>query len=333
MLRLVEYSVPRRDAVIALWNRVFQAMRNFVPFDRARFRARIEDLSIPGGGDAFAGSGPLRFDPRHFRIALDGDEAVGIVHGGTWEDEFLARLLPGGKRARVGTLLVIAVDPAHRRRGIGRALLADLVATLGRTSGVEGPLRADGRGFNPFYGNFFAPLPPPWGTPEGIALPAEDAAGRAFFRALGFREEAVAATRLGILDDRPRFAREIPAALVVEEVADWQPILGTDDGVAFPLANDSRTWILREGDHQRAALVAYPLRPDGSRWGIHSFEVESARRGEGLGRLLLEYSLAAIAARGAKEVEALAIPAEAPEADRLYEKLGFATAAQWVVLA
>lgn len=332
MLRLVEYSAPRRDAVIALWNRVFRAMRNHAAFDRATWRARIEDLRIRGEGEALAGSGPLRFDPRHFRIALAGEDAVGIVHGGTWEEDFLARLLPGGKRARVGTLLLIAVDPGHRRRGVGRALIADLISALGRTSGIEAPLRADGRGYNPFYGGFSAPRPPPWGTPQGIALPAGDAAGRAFFRAMGFREEAEALTRVRSLADSPRFAREIPAGLVVEEVADWQPILGTDDGAKFRLANESRTWILREGDHQRAALVAYPLGAGGSRWGIHSFEVETSHRGEGLGRLLLEYAIAAIARRGAAEIEALAIPAEAPEGDGLAERLGFAAADRWVIL-
>jgi len=332
MLRLVEYSAPHRDGAIALWNRAFRALRNFVALDRASWRARIEDLAIPGAGDALAGSGPQRFDPRHFRLALDGEEVVGLAHGGTWEDAFLARLLPGGRKARVGTLLVIAVDPARRRRGIGGALLGDLVDALGRTSGIEGPLRADGRGFNPFYGNVIAPLPPPWGTPVGIALPAGDSGGRAFFRAAGFREEVEARTRARSLADRPRFAREVPAGFVIEEIADWKPILGTDDGVAFPLANESRTWILREGDHQRAALVAYPLRADGSHWGIHSFEVESPRRGEGLGRLLLEYAIAALAQRGAKELEALAIPSEAPEAAHLYESLGFEPAEPWVIL-
>jgi GNAT superfamily N-acetyltransferase len=330
LLRFLEYTSARREAVIALWNRTFRAMRNFLPFDRASWRNRIEELVVPADTGALAGAGPTRFDPRLFRLALDRDDVVGFAHGGTWEDVFLARLLPQGRRARVGTLLVIAVDPSRRRRGVARALLADLAGALERIHGVTGELCADGRGYNPFYGNFLAPAPPPWGTPEGIALPAADQGSRAFFRSAGFREEAEAVTRVRSLAAPPRFAREVPEGFIIEEVENWQPILGTDDGAPFPLPNRSRTWVMREGDSQRAALVAFPFSAE--RWGIHSFEVEAARRGEGLGRLLLEYALAAVARRGAREIEALAHPTESPEGDHLYERLDFAAAEHWVAL-
>ncbi len=332
MARCVEFSPEYRDAVIALWNRVFGTMRNFTPLARESWRTRIEVLSLPGGRDTLSGAGPTRFDPSLFRLAVVRDRVVGLIHGGTWEDDFLARLLPGGRRPRIGTLLVIAVDPDHRRQGIGRALLEDLTTTLERNHGIEGSLCADGRGYNPFYGNFLAPLPPPWGTPEGIALPAADEGARAFFRSAGFREDAEGVSRCRDLRDRPRFSHEIPGGFVAEEIEDWQPILGTDDGTAFPIANASRTWILREGDSQRAAIVAFPLLAGGTRWGIHSFEVEASRRGEGLGTLLLEYALAAVAKRGAAEIEALALPSEAPEADHLYECHGFVAEERWVVL-
>lgn len=331
----VGYSPELRDAVVDVWNRAFHSLRNFVPFDGSSWRRRIEEFSLPEGADdlSIAGSGPTSFEPELLRIALHEGRVVGLAHGGTWDDAFLARLLPGGRRARVGTLLAIAVDPSLRGRGVGRALLADLEETLARSCGTGGGLRADGRGYNSFYGNVLAPVPPPWGTPEGIALPAEDAAARAFFDAAGFREDARATSRVRPLGDRTRLDLDVPPDLVLEEVENWQPILGTDDGRAFPFDNDSRTWLLRDGDRQLGALVAFPLSADGTRWGIHSFEVEASRRGEGLGRLLLSYAIAAIARRGVRELEALARPDEAPEADRLYARLDFAEVAEWIILS
>ena len=331
--RLVGYSAARRESTVSLWNRVFRSMPNFRPFTVDTWRNRVEEFSVPGGESALSGSGPARFDPRLFRLALDGDEVIGFVHGGTWEDEFLARLLPAGEPARLGTLLIIAVDPAHRRQGIGRALLADLEHTLADTHRIEPPLRPDGRGYNPFYGNFVAPVAPPWGTAEGIAVPVGAEGARGFFSAVGYREDVEAVTRHRSLADRPSFRGEVPDGVVVEEVTDFQPILGSDDGNRFPLANESRTWILRGGDLQLGAVVAYPMSEDAGHWGIHSVEVDASRRGEGLGRLLLEYVLASLAARGARSVEALAVPSEGPEADHLYAALGFEATERWVVVA
>ena len=307
-------------------------MPNFIPFDSARWLARIENFIVPGEEPTLAGAGPARFDPRLFRLAIHDGEVIGFAHGGTWEDEFLARLLPDDQPARLGTLMMIAVSPDHRRRGVGRALLKDLEETLTRTHRIEPPLRADGRGYNPFYGNFVAPIPPPFGTAEGIAIPTGHDGTRAFFQECGFGEEVEATTRFRDLSDRPSFDGAIPEGVVVEEVENYQPILGSDDGSAFPVANESRTWLLRAGDEQLGALVAFPLLAAEGHWAIHSFEVDPSRRGEGLGKMLLGYAISALASRGARSLEALAIPAEGPEADRLYEGAGFDARNTWVVL-
>jgi hypothetical protein len=42
--------------------------------------------------------------------------------------------------------------------------------------------------------------------------------------------------------------------------------------------------------------------------------------------------LSSLAARGAERLEALAVPREAPEADRLYDRHGFVVAHRWVVV-
>ena len=331
-VRCVGYASEYRESTIALWNRVFRGMPNFIPFDRARWLARLENFVVPGEETTLSGAGPARFDPRLFRLALRDGDVVGFAHGGTWEDEFLARLLPDDQPARLGTLMVIGVCPDARRLGIGRALLRDLEETLKRTHRVEPPLRADGRGYNPFYGNFVAPLPPPFGTAEGIAIPTGHEGTRAFFREFGFGEEVEARTCSRDLADRPNFDGTVPEGVVIEEVENYQPILGSDDGSAFPVSNASRTWLLRAGDQQLGALVAFPLLEDLDHWAIHSFEVDPSRRGEGLGKLLLRYSLSALASRGARSIEALTVPSEGPEADKLYLRHGFEARNTWVVL-
>ena len=331
--RLVGYTPQWRDSTVSLWNRVFQNLPNFVPMSPSLWRRRIEEFSLAEGQGNLSGAGPSQFDPRHFRLAILDDEVVGFAHGSLWEDEFLARLLPDDEPARVGTLLIIAVDPAHRGRGLGSDLLRNLEETLEKTHQVNPPLRVDGRGYNPFYGNFVAPISPPWGTAEGIALLASDDDSRAFFRRRGFREEVEACRRIRNLRGVDRFQGAIPEGVVIEEVENWQPILGSDDGTPFPLENESRTWILRTGDIQIGALVAFPMGFNRTHYAIYSFEIELERRGKGLGRLLLEYALAALAHRGASEVEVLALPEESPEADHLYESFEFAAQDRWIVLA
>ena len=67
----------------------------------------------------------------------------------------------------MGYLALIAVRSGERRRGVGARLLSSLRDTLDGRGGAG--LRADGRAYNGFYGNYFAPLAPFWGTTEGVA--------------------------------------------------------------------------------------------------------------------------------------------------------------------
>ncbi|MFQ5654797.1 MAG: GNAT family N-acetyltransferase [Planctomycetota bacterium] len=322
-VRCVAYRPGFRGAVIELWNRVFAGYRNFRPIDLAWWRRRVES---PGGGEGL--------EPELLRVAVVGERVVGLAHGGVWQGEFLERLRPDLRAERLGYLAAIAVDPLMRRRGIGSALLESLSGVLEGRFGAP-RIVADGRGYNPFYGNLHAPLPPPWGTPEGPAIPQEEVGTRAFFRGLGFREEATAWTFALSPGEALPLSVDPGIAETVEE-QDYQPLLGTAEGISFPVRNRSRTWVAVRGELQRGALIAYPLSAPGARperWGIYSLEVDEASRAHGLGRLLLGALLGRLRERGVAELEVLVLPYESPAALRLYQRAGFRKAAAWVVPA
>ncbi|MCI0651468.1 MAG: GNAT family N-acetyltransferase [Planctomycetes bacterium] len=322
-IEIVPYRSALRAGVIELWNECFSEYRHFRPLHRALWDLRLDHARARDD-----------FYPQFMPVALEGGRVIGFAHGGLWPRAVLERLHPESPREQAGYLAAIAVHPAARRRGIGRALLALLRAELEEECGEGTPLYADGRMYNPVYGNFLAPLPPFWGTPEGMALPAGDAGARAFFADAGFREAAEAWSL--VID--PALAERAPLVDPAPEVVeddDYLPELGTSGGRAFAFPNPSHTWVLALDDSQVATLIAYPMHPDSdsdTRWGIYSLEVEAGMRGRGLGAMLLGVALGWCERRGVAEVEVLVIPAESPRALELYERTGFRKAAAWIVL-
>jgi GNAT superfamily N-acetyltransferase len=267
------------------------------------------------------------FDAALLRVAKKDGDLIGFVHGGVWPVAWLREIFGEKSSNPMGYLALIAVRSSERRRGVGTRLLSSLGDTLdGR--GVAG-LRADGRAYNGFYGNFFAPLAPLWGTTEGVAVAAEDRGTREFLRRRGFREEEVA--RSLSLQSLRRGEASIPADVV--ETRDFQPILGSSEGRPFPRVNHSVTWsAVLDGVHV-GYLTAFPFGRSGSadRWGIHAWVVGEAWRGRGIGDRLLATALGRLEARGAREVETLVLPEESPAATRLYERRGFRAVAEWIV--
>lgn len=334
-MKIVPYRKGLRGDLIEAWNRIFATRRNFVPMTRTSWRDRIE-----------AASGQPSFEPRLFRLAVDGTTVIGFVHGGFWEDEFLATLAPeqeglDAQTTCLGVLTMIGVIPERRRAGVGTALLQSLRDEMGKLRDPTIALRADGRVYNPYYGNFFAPAPPPWGTTEGVSVLASDAATRGFFSARGFHE---AHTALSLVMDPRRLTSETPpvddvqrplACEIVEE-DDYQPILGSPTGIAFSHENLSHTWVAVHGDVQVGTIIAYPFAAAApsapvTRWAIYSLEVEPQYRGCGIARQLLWCALRHFRALAMEEVETLVIPQQSPAALRLYRSAGFREAEAWIV--
>jgi GNAT superfamily N-acetyltransferase len=108
---------------------------------------------------AHAGGGRRRFFEKRFAAAAahpDEFVHVGVMRGGSLRGFAFARLLRGEfGRAHVGAVLdVIGVDPVSRDTGIGRSLLAEVVARL-RAAGVR-TLHSQAEWSDPGLTHFFA---------------------------------------------------------------------------------------------------------------------------------------------------------------------------------
>ncbi len=328
----VAYRTSMREGLVAVWNDAFGSRRNFLPMDIDRWKDRIE---LANQGDAF--------EPELFRVALVDGSPVGFVHGGIWEGEFLTSLVPdndpsAGGFGAMGHLSLIGVATTHRRRRIGSALLDSLRDTIGVLREPGLPLVVDGRVFNAFYGNFFAPRPPLWGTTEGVAVAADDDASRAFLENVGFKVDQIAqslVTDPRIPRDATRQAYEPELDIEVVEDDDYQAILGSQGGTSFPYPNQSHSWVAIHDRVQIGYLIAFPFEegPEEKRWGIYSLEVEPKHRGRGVARRLMSRAMEFWRERGVTEVEALVLPDESPGAGRLYASAGFESAAEWLIFA
>ncbi len=328
----VAYDSRMRPALVSAWNAIYADYWNFTPLTESVWQARVEEAA---GGSAF--------DPNLLRVALGDDEVIGFAHGGVWEGEFLDCLiphlkLPGMKRKAVGYLALIAVRPEARHQGVGQRLLASLRDTLRAEQG-DLPLLADGRAYNPFYGNFFAPVAPLWGTTEGMAVREEDSETRRFLDAAGFQHEVTGLTLccdLGASQSRWTRTHQAvgvePPAIEIALESSYQAILGSTGGATFPYPNRSLSWVALVEDRQVGSLIAYPFDDAHSqRWGIFTFEVEKNLRGRGVGRAILTRVLSDLLERGVTEVETFAIPRDSSAAILLYESLGFEKRQAWLI--
>lgn len=320
-MRFESYRASWRGDVVRLWNQVFASFPNFQPLDRFAWKARIETPD---------------FEPRYLRLAIVEDRVVGFAHGGLWGGEFLQLLMPEVSTPVVGFLAMIGVDPEYRRQGVARSLVQDLRAELASAgadflAGAELPFSADGRMFNPFYGNSQAPVAPLWGTTEGAAVPTSEVAALGFFDELGFSEVGEAVSMVRQLSDSPEEAAPATSAYEIVVDQDYLPVLGDRTGRTFGTPNSSRTWVAVDDMCQRAALIAYPLSVPRGSWGIFSLEVEQEARGQGIASLLLDRLCADLAQEGAASVETLTVPAESPDAHHLYEKFGFVPTQRWKI--
>lgn len=321
------YSTSHRGEVVRLWNRVFEDEPRFRPLTRALWRERVEQAN--------AGE---EFDPDLLWVAIREGRMVGFVHGGVWTGEFLRQLLPdnrsdSGGHDAVGYLAMVGVDPEARRQGVATSLVRALSGALRERHGEATPLLLDGRAFNPFYGNFYAPRPVLWGTPEGPAVRRSNEAADLFLRAQGFHPESGALTLRAELSEcpSPGSAQALGRSLSVEVCVepDYQPVLGSNRGNAYPFPNESATWLAIADEAQVGALIAYPC--SDRTWAIFSLEVESAYRGRGVGRHLLHRCITALKERGVSSLEALVLPEESPGALHLYQSFRFQEVESWWV--
>lgn len=147
-----------REAVVALWNRGATETHGFFPLDSALFATRIE--------------GVARFRPERLLLATHAGAVVGMLHYDVVAEPYYAS---------AGTVEAVCVDPAYRRRGIGRALLEAALSALRaeRLAFVDG---GGGWPYSPFYTTLIdgSERSGPW---------LHDRAALALFEGAGFRRD------------------------------------------------------------------------------------------------------------------------------------------------
>lgn len=128
----------------------------------------------PDGFDLVLYSQPY-FDPKGMIVAVDDGRPVGFAHAG-----FGVNASESSLDHTHGVICAVIVDPAHRRRGIGRALIAraeEYLTAAGAASITAGP--APGR--DPFYVGIYG------GSRPGGFLES-DSSAHPFFRGIGYVE-------------------------------------------------------------------------------------------------------------------------------------------------
>lgn len=284
-MRFEPYRPSLRPALARLWNRAFSGRRHFIPLTAGLFRGRVE-----------ARRG---FDPADLIVAREGRELAGFVHVGRRSDALCRKSYadwPGGPQ---GFVAFLVVDPERRRRGLGTELWHRGIERLRGTRQVVLPAPRE----NPFYG-VPSGLPPLWGTPQGVAVPWEDAGTRKFLAAKGHgpRSRAV------------------------------QLVLSLTGGPASPRGAPSAAGKVRRVASAGASLAYYAWGP-GRLWGILGFEgVDwAARGGAAAARAVLRAALERMAREGAAACEALVEPELRPREAELFREAGFLPAAAWAI--
>jgi beta-N-acetylhexosaminidase len=277
------YQEDRDEAVVdALWR---GALGERWPISREAFR-RV----LAAGGEARAGD--------HLVAVAPGGTVVGFV-------ATQARTEPGAP-APVGAVLVVAVDPAHRRRGVGRALLAGALARL-RARGAR-RVQLGGGGHTYFWPGVPVDLPDAW--PFFAALGWAEAE-RSFDLVCPLRDYApppavLARVRAQGVTVGEAAAGDLPAVLAFER-AHFPGWLGGFERAAG--AGAARDVVLaRDGDGAVAgtALVGPPVPPvvwDGllgrDTGTVGGVGVAPAARGRGIGLAIAAHATGVLKARGA----------------------------------
>ncbi len=190
-----KYSAGRIGALVRFWNAAFASMPRFASMTEASLAARLGE-------------------PGELHLAMEGDEVIGVVHGGTSAEEECRRRLPDWPGGTQGYICLIAVDRSHRRRGIGTALWHREREALSATRQVV----IDGDGRNPWYAS-----PPMFGAPWGPAVRWNDKETQKFLamRGFGVRAKAVEFEGGAIVVPEADADRFSNLASSSKRVADW----------------------------------------------------------------------------------------------------------------
>lgn len=268
-------------------------------------------LALAGRAEAHDGVAPLS---EEFILALRESRAPQLVHRSAPDGDVDEPGAVVGIAVRSGDAVEIAVDPPHRRRGIGRALLdAAHAADPSTRSWAHGDLPgaralAAAAGLRPVRELLKL----------GRALTADDAA-------------LPPDPRLLALADAPDGDAHLAAWLTLNALAfadhPEQGRWGPDDLAARtrePWFDPQLLWLLPGGAGTTDADASIWLKPEAGSGVVEIYvvAVHPDRAGRGLGGAVLRHALGEAARRGFGEIE-LYVDGGNTAARRLYERAGF----------
>lgn len=311
--------------VVAFWNQAFREQRNFTPLTLEVFTRRVLECPAfdPGGLILAWHLGPHE-PPRLVGLAhaLKPPPPTGLYR--KWEPRH--------------HLAVLYVDPAFRRRGIGRRLLQAAENWL-----YYCPVHVAGH-LTPCYGSIERPRPPLFGSTERMGIPATARDVIHFFAAHGYSVDDPGDVSMTLALHGQR--RPPPPPFPLENfglqqvtVNNTQPFTGTEpDGrEEYSLWGDNggETYgglVLVDGNHRLQAHISwYPL-ADGATMALGNFWIAPTLRGHGIGSYLLDAGLHAMSADRPAGIELHTHLVHHARAAAMYERRGFLVDMAWVNL-
>ncbi len=222
------------------------------------------------------------FDPEGLIFAVEGDQAVGLVHAG-----FVANAAGAALDTSTGIICTVGVVPQRRRQGIGGELLRraeEYLRNRGATTVLAGPQAPD----NPFtfalYGGCSSPG---FLSSEPATRPFLEKYGYQLERSVGIWQRPLA--RMQLPAD-PRFAairQQYDIIAAPYHGAGWwrECVLGPVEAVEYRLQE-------KGSEAVAARCVLWDMETFGPLWnqscvGMIDLVVEPARRRQGLARYLL----------------------------------------------
>jgi len=311
-----EGDLPR---FVRFWNRSFSDRRNFFPITETHFRNRVLEKK----------TAVEAFDPTTFLLVREGEEIIGVLHGGVRVEE-LCRTLhstwPGGEQAYIA---LYHVREENRNRGVGSALWRRFYEVAG-----EGrQLVVDGQCINPFYGNSEGPFTPFWGTPEGISVSWADSGTKKFLARKGFAPR-FKAVQMELDVPHAEYEGPVPSGFDLKVVNDYYPDLGVTYGVAQRYDNGGEFTCAVVLSHGKtvAVLSWFPLKEiDPSRYAIYEAMVMDEYQGKGLGRALVAAAIEWFRSKKASTCDVLTLPEISRPAYELYTRAGFTPCQNWAI--
>lgn len=314
------FELARLSALLALFNEAISGRRCAAAITPYEFRQRV--LDHPG------------FDPSGMLMACGPDgQVLGAVQAITPP----VQIAHYARLAGQGFIFGPYVRAEARGLGIGRALLAEAEQWLRSRNEVAliHGLRS------PFYHTQEGPRQPYHGSTEVMGLTSDDHALLAFLHDAGYEPIEEREVSMSALLRPVEMPREAPGGLRLVRVTPQEPwpgrvawAVGVETGYGYeryqPMASYD-TFAVADGDTIVGHCQWYPMRRAG-RAVLFDLRVDPSVRGRGIGRLVLQGALAAMAQAGYREAELHTSPQRNTIAYGMYLGAGFREVAEWVML-